>query len=202
MAWFGAQLVHEGVQLSTLKSYISGIKAILKADGYCWVEDRAELHLIIRACKIENDVVKIRLPISYRLLETLLFEMQRLYSTQPYLEVLFRALFMLAYYGLMRVGELTFGQHVLKAKDIHIGCNKDKLLVVLYSSKTHGKNNLPQEIKITSMTKQAYQNNCKRRLFCPFQAIREFTAYRGCYENDNEQFFIFRGGMPVRPVHM
>ena len=56
---------------------------------------------------------------------------------QPYLLVLYEAIFCLAYYGLMRIGELTEGDHPIKAKDIHIGVNKDKILLVLYTSKTH-----------------------------------------------------------------
>ena len=51
----------------------------------------------------------------------------------------------------MHVGELTASPHVLHAKNIHIGTNKNKILLILYSSKTHGKANRPQEIKITTL---------------------------------------------------
>ena len=93
---------------------------------------------------MENDQVKIRLPIQKGLLEMLLFEIQRTFggvneAPQPYLEALYKAMFCLAYYGMLRVGEIAYGPHIIKAGNIHVGGNKDKILLVLYSSKTLGK---------------------------------------------------------------
>ena len=75
----------------------------------------------------------------------ILFEIQRIFSqtNQWYLEVMYKALFALTYYGMITVGEVTLSPHVLKAKDIHIALNKDKILLVLYSSKTHDKGSRP-----------------------------------------------------------
>ena len=56
---------------------------------------------------------------------------------------MFCALFAMAYYGLMRIGELTAGEHQVKAKEIHMGQNRNKLLIVLHSSKTHGAESVP-----------------------------------------------------------
>ena len=90
------------------------------------------------------------MPIHFNLFEMILFELNRYYgATQPYLNITYRALLSLAYYGLMRIGELTTSQHSLKAKDVHIASNKNKILVILHSSKTHGKESLPQKIKIS-----------------------------------------------------
>ena len=152
-ALFGAYLVDGGVQSTTLKSYFSAIKFILKQDGYEWNDKKALLSSLVKGCKITNDSVKIRLPIQKGLLEMVLFEVERIFNNgktnQPYLEILYKAIFCLAYYGMMRVGELTLSPHVLKAKNIHIGNNKDKIMMVLYSSKTHGKESRPQHIKTT-----------------------------------------------------
>ena len=52
------------------------------------------------------------------------------------------------YYGLFRIGEIAFGEHTIKACDIHIGDEGEKILVILHSSKTHGKADRPQEVKI------------------------------------------------------
>ena len=57
---------------------------------------------------------------------------------------LYKAVFALAYYGLMHIGELTQGNHPVLAKDIHIAKNKDKIRLLLHSSKTHGKESFPQ----------------------------------------------------------
>ena len=148
---FCAYMIDNGSKSSTIGSYVSAIKGVLRDDGYLWDDSRILLESLIRACKLENDVVKCRLPIHGHLLEALLFELQRYYDSQLYLMIMFKAIFSLAYYGLMRIGELTSGPHVVKAKDIHVGKNKDKILIILHSSKTHGKESLPQKIKISSI---------------------------------------------------
>ena len=66
---FGAYLVDKGVQSSTLKSYFSAIKHVLKQDGYLWEDKKALLSSLVKGCKLENDRVKIRLPIQRGLLE-------------------------------------------------------------------------------------------------------------------------------------
>ena len=58
---------------------------------------------------------------------------------------------------------MTESQHVVKAKDVHIGINKDKLMFVLHSSKTHGKGTKPQIVKI----------NCLEQMHCMGQAVKE-----------------------------
>ena len=134
-ALFCAYLIDKGTQSQTVKSYISAIKAVLREDGYMWNQDRALLNSLTKACQLQNDRMRVRLPIQKGLLELVLFELKRILSGQYYLQILYRALFCLAYYGLMRIGELADGEHSVKAKDVHIGTNKDKILLVLYTSK-------------------------------------------------------------------
>ena len=59
-ALFGAYLVDNGVQSTTLKSYFSAIKHVLKQDGYEWNDKKALLSSLVRGCKLQNDAVKIR----------------------------------------------------------------------------------------------------------------------------------------------
>ena len=128
---FLAYMVHRGAQSSTIKSYTSAIKAILTEDGYEWDNKRILLTTLTRACRLKNDRVSTRLPIQCGLLELILFEIQRIYSDQEYLSIAYNALFILGYYGLFRIGELTKSDHVIKAANIHVGQNKEKILVVL-----------------------------------------------------------------------
>ena len=190
-----AFLVNKGLQSQTIKSYISGIKNILKEDGYNWDEGKALLSSLTKACKLQNDQIRIRLPIQKGLLEILLFELKRIMKDQFYLQVLYRALFCLAYYGMMRIGELAEGDHAARAKDVHIGVNKDKILIILYTSKTHGLETYPQKIKISAIGGCGIQD----RIFCPFKAVRSYVNLRGSYKDDNENFFIFRDGNAVQP---
>ena len=166
-------------------------------DGYEWSDNRIYLGTLTRACRIKNDCVHTRLPIHCGLLEILLFEILRIYKNQPYLELLYKTIFVLSYYGLFRIGELTLSDHTVKAKDVHIAENKDKMMFVLYSSKTHGRNNWPQQIRITAnRSESSWQRN---RYFCPFRLSREYLAVRGNYANDTDPFFIFRNSSLVKP---
>ena len=147
-----------------------------------------------------NDKVKVRLPIGVKLLEMLLFELERKFggsSPQPYLEALYKNMFSLAYYGLMRVGELACGPHTMKARNIHTGKNKNKILIVLYTSKTHGIHVKPQEIKITALSN--YEQTRKNRHFCPFQLTRKFLMMRGPFLEDDEPYFVTRNRDPIQP---
>ena len=192
---YAAYLIQHGIQLATLKSYISAIKGILIDDGYTWNQEKLLINTLTKACKIINDRVRTRLPIKVNLLEILLFEVERLFNSQPYLECLYKTIFMFAYYGLFRIGELTTGEHPIKAKDVHIAQNKNQVLIILYSSKTHNFGSTPQEVKITGTTPHKFN-------FCPFKSSREYLAIRGNYESDNDPFFIFRDNKPVKPTHV
>ena len=192
---FVGYLVEKGYQSSTVKSYVSAIKKMLLIDGYRWNDKAVLLSSLTRACRLKNDSVRTRLPIQCGLLEMILFEVQRSFGTQPYLQTMYKALFGLGYYGLMRVRELTYSQHVIKAKDVHLARNKRKLLLVLYSSKTHDCGMRPQKIKITANKTVRYYNN---RNFCPFNLMRDYIDCRHCYEKDAEQFFVFNDRKPVQ----
>ena len=201
-ALFGTYLVDGGVQSSTLKSYFSAIKFILKQDGYQWDEKNALLSSLVKGCRLENDKVKIRLPIQKGLLELLLFKIDRKFmgpnitNQQPYLVCMYQTLFPLAYYGKLRVGELTLGSHTVKADGVNIGHGKDKVMIALYTSKTHGEESEPQKIKI--FADQSRQNK-QKRFFCPVQLLIQYMAMRGEYILDRDQFFVFRNSSPVKP---
>ena len=96
---------------------------------------------------------------------------------------------------MMRVGEVTESPHVLRARNVHMAINKDKLLMVLYTSKTHDLRHRPQKIKITS----SKRDKGMHRHFCPFLVLRKYISLRGNYLEDSEPFFIFRDGQPVKP---
>ena len=117
VALYCAHLMEKGTKSSTMSSYISAIKAILRADNYEWSESRVVFSSLVRACKLNNDIIKPRLPIHIGMLEILLFEIDRIYSgTQPYLQSLYKAVLCLGYYGLLRIREMAIGSHSILAK--------------------------------------------------------------------------------------
>ena len=195
---------------------MSAVKGLLKDDGYKWDEGQVLFSSLMQACKLQNDQVCCRLPIQKPLFETLLFEIGRVFSKQVYLLVLYRAVFCLAYYGLMRIGELAEGTHPVKACDIHIASNKHKILIVLYTSKTHSEAMYQQQIKISALdttyseqtpsgtnSKQSHKKTAGQAFFCPFKAVRDYLSIRkNGFRNRQENFFLFQDESPIRPIHV
>ena len=96
----------------------------------------------------------------------------------------------------MRVGELTFSQHVAKAANVHLATNKEKILVVLYSLKMHSEAVRPQKIKIIKNNNPTIGGS---RNFCPFEILHRYIKLRGEFiESKEEPFFIFRDRTPVQ----
>ena len=156
-------------------------------DGYPWDDQKVLLGSLTKACKIINDKVYTRLPIQCSLLEMILFEIHRIFGDQGqiFLQTMYKALFALSYYGMMRISEVTVSDHVVKAKDVHSAQNKDKLLLMLYSSKTHSRGMRPQKIKITlNLTEKS--GFYTKRNFCPFKLVNDYMAMRGgfLYQNN------------------
>ena len=197
---FLAYLIENGAQSATIKTYKSAIKCILYEDNYAWDENKILITALTKACKLKNDVFHTRLPIKIRLLELILYEIQRAYAKQPYLDILYKTIFVLSYYGMLRIGEVTASEHVIKAKNIHAAQNKQKILLVLYSSKTHGKESRPQKIKIAAKNEDIYGS--KAHSFCPFALTRTYLNVRGGYKNDEEQLFVFHGNEAVKATHV
>ena len=105
MFWFCAFLIDNERKSAIIKSYISGLKTTLTEDGYRWDDTLVTFSSLIKACKVINDVIKCRLPIHKRLLEILLFEVERIFNS-PYLITLYRAIILLCYYGMIGLENL------------------------------------------------------------------------------------------------
>ena len=206
---FAAHIINKGCQSTSIKSYISVIKFVLLRDGYDWKDSQIMVSSLTRACKLVNDRVKSHLPIHYGLLELILFEVDRFYhGSQPYLQSMYKALFALGYYGMLRAGELTMGPHIIQVKDMHSAVNKEKILLILYLSKMHDVGSQPQVIyivpnKYLKKKKKKIPHFLKRRNFCAFRLLNEYISRRGCnIASKSEQFFIFRDKSPVTPEHV
>ena len=201
---YGAYLVERGVQSSTIQSYFSAIKKILIDSGYKFCQEQVMLSILSKSCKLINDRIRTRMPIHRKLLDTLLFELGRKYATQPYLQAMYKCLFSLAYYGLFRIGELTLSDHVVKVKNVYFGVNKNKILIILYTSKTHGLESRPQKVKIAEVDHENDERDTvNQRIFCPFRLFQDYMSLRGNgYKDEKEPFFVFRDRSPVKPENV
>ena len=188
-------LINNNKKASTINSYIAAIKTVLREDKIKIAEDRFLLNSLVRACKIRHETVTIRLPIQKPLLHVLLKQIKDVYikgrNPQLYLGKMYMAIFISAYYGLLRIGELAKGDHPILARDVHMGLNKNKLMFILRSSKTHCKSDIPQTVKITSTSNKEAQ-------YCPYKILREYLAVGLRYIENEEQFFVFRDRSPLK----
>ena len=73
-------LINNGMQSSTVKTYVSAIKKTLIIDGYKWDDSLVLVRSLAKACRIINDQVWVRLPIQCGLLEVMLFEVQKYFG--------------------------------------------------------------------------------------------------------------------------
>ena len=77
---FVGHLVDTNKKSTTIKSYISAIKAVLLEDGEQLNENRFLLNSLIRACKLQNDHIRTRLPIKKNLLQLILKKVDDLFE--------------------------------------------------------------------------------------------------------------------------
>ena len=184
----------------TVRSYVSAIRSVLLEDGATLCENKFLLASLTRACKFVNDRVRTRLPINKEMLNVLIQEVEHHFmnQNQVYLATMYKAIFATAYYGLFRIGELASGMHPILAKDVHIGVNKDKLLFLLRTSKTHWRDQKPQTVKINSSKLATFKNKHEPiSVFCPFRILRQYLTARQTYRSHSEPFFVFGDRTPV-----
>ena len=119
---FIGYLVSQNRKSSTIKSYISAIKAVLKYEKIILNEDKVMLAVLVKACKLQNDYLRPHLPVRKGLLYLMISSIGKFYgnNSQPYLETMYKAIFSTLYFVMFRIGELTQSQHIVKAKDVHI----------------------------------------------------------------------------------
>ena len=118
LALFLMYLTKEERNSQTLKSYISAVRNILLKDGV-ELYNSFKLRCLVKACKVKNDVLDVRLPIQRNLMEMIQDKIQVYFGCrgQIYLAHLYRAIISTGYYGMLRVGELTSGAHPMSTQE-------------------------------------------------------------------------------------
>ena len=138
------------------------------------------------------------------------------FTPAVFLASMYTSMFAVAYYGLLRVGELTSGEHPIKVHDVHVGDNKRKILFILRSSKTHWKDTKPQTVKLTSIPcghsntpnvdgSRIYNWKVDTETdmqFCPYYLVKRYISLRRSHKFYDEPFYIFQDRSPGQPRHM
>ena len=105
---------------------------------------------------------------------------------------------MTAYYGLFRIGEIAEGPHIIDFLDVHANQDKNKILFVLWTSKTHWISKKPQVVKIMAVNAKEAIWPTDQLSYCPCCIIVDYLKLRP-NSNHDKQLFIFRDGTPVKP---
>lgn len=89
---------------------------------------------------------------------------------------------------MMRIGEIGHSDHAVKAADVKQSSNKRNFLLILRSSKMHGKGNHPHTISIPQVVDVDEEND-------PYLAIKDYMEVR---PKDAQEFFVLRDGSPLK----
>ena len=129
--------------------------------------------------------------------------------SNSYLCKLYCALFITTYFGLFKISKVVYTEagHAVFAKDVHVGRNKDKLMFIQHTSKTHNRGSKPQIIKIASVVSHPEINSSTadeiaHYRYCPFQMIKEYLQVWKKFKSDSEQFFVFEDRSRVTATHL
>ena len=177
-------LVHNKLRSTSVRSYISAIKSVLLEIGVKLQEDSFLLTSLTKACKYKNESVINRFPICKGMLKLMLDKINKMYggeNPQRYLRNLYLAVLSTAYYGLLWIEEVALSPHVILAHNAHVGTNKNKILFILESSKTHCKSDKLQKVKIASSPIQQQMFTPGKRMqysekYCPFALLKNFIG--------------------------
>lgn len=201
-----AYLVIKKAQEATIRSYISGIKYVANLIGITIDSTKCRFHSLVKAARIKNGKIKIRLPIKLRLLNKMLDQIPKLkrMQNQPYLVKLFRAIFAAAYYGLLRMSEITGSKHSVKARDVHLAQDRPKIQLRIWSAKNKKRGSWPDDIKIEGLSdcRACFNTPTGRKSsfrYCPIHILRQYQAMRP-ETPGHFQFFCFRDGSPISQV--
>ena len=182
----------------TVRSYVSAMRSVLQDNKIELYEDKVLLSALTQASKLKNNAIRTHLPIQKNLLLELLKNTNEYYMDhqQPYLARLYQAMFSTAYFGLFRICEImvTPANHAIAVTDVHVGWNKQKILFILRTSKTHNKGSQLQMVKIST---RPLGSEKKNNGYCPYELLRDYINIRLKYHCAQEPFFIFRDRSPV-----
>lgn len=202
-----AYLIIKKIQEPTVRSYISGIKYVANLIGIHIDDSKCRFHSLVKAARIKNGKVRIRLPIKLKLLNWMIDEVPKLKKLkgQPYLIKLYRAIFASAYYGLLRIGEITGSKHSIKSRDVHLAQDRPKVQFRIWTAKNKKRGEWPDDIKIEGLhdCRACYPNSKGRSSykFCPVHLIKQYHVLRPRTSGEN-QFFCFSDGCPIPQVHL
>ena len=177
----------KGMKYSTICSRISALKYINNLYGNRDTSNHFLVQRILQGCKLSANNTDKRKPITKSLLKRIIRSLSSIFDSQ-YNRLLFKAMFIISFYALLRVSEIAKTQHSnhsILHSDINLKQYKgqvNKIDVVLRHSKH---NNSETTIQLH---KQSH------RKLCPVRAVQKFHNIRAPGDG---QFFVNNDGNPI-----
>ncbi|XP_063967563.1 uncharacterized protein LOC135157047 [Lytechinus pictus] len=173
VAQFIAYLSWNGYAGATISTYISGLAFTMQTLGWPDVTDAFVIRRLVDGCRRKNARRDTRCPITLPILKSILNSLTHV-CVNTYDLALFRAAFLIAFFGFLRVGEFTSrSRHEpvpLSEKDVIIQGmgNQAKLRIVIARSKTDQTGRgcsilIPQNVV---------------SYLCPLRAVNDYLALR------------------------
>lgn len=168
LALFISYLFAEGYAASSIVSFISSIAYIHKINN---LPDNTSCFLIqklLSSCRKSRPSMDIRLPITIVVLPKICDALEHTISN-IYKRALFQTMFLLAFHGFLRIGEITSVGTANKVLQVsQITFQKSKVLI-------HFQNYKHSDGKVFTLT----INSCNSLKYCPVGALEHYIKMRG-----------------------
>ena len=186
-----AHLDRKHLQPSTIQSHLSAISFISQLNNFpdpthCFVVEK-----MMKSLHKKSSGPDPRLPINCHLLNRLITSLANCCSS-AYECALYRAMYSLAYYALLRAGECTSSKHVLSILNIKQILQAGNLhaIEISFSSFKHSRS---RKTAVPSLKIQRRGGQ-----FCPVTTISHFLSLR---PKSDGPIFITQAGLPVTARH-
>lgn len=191
LAHFVVFQYYQHYSYATIRSRLSGISYFHKIMGYSNPVESFLVNKLLYSIRLKRHQTDKRLPITIPILGSLL-TISRNVLHSIYDQVLFRAVFTAAFFGLLRMGELSLTEtgkgNVIRPKSVKfITENRcEKALIHLMRYKHHAGN--PATIVL---------HKEKPKAICPVRALKKFHALR---PSRASQYFCHANGSPLLSI--
>jgi hypothetical protein len=153
---FIAHLKEKGLKAPTISSYVSGLRYVLKMNGFSDPGDSFMVKTALSGLAKSNRSLDVRLPITVPILSKLLGSVTAVIGDH-YDRSLLCAMFSLAFFGFLRIGEITTRssktQSLLSLSDLQIDlASPASGMALIFTKYKHSKGDRPVIIQISPQT--------------------------------------------------
>ena len=185
---FVSYLFSSGKASTSIATYLAALACYFKITNTPDLSNHFLVKKMLRGAKRLASSSDVRQPITLDVLEKLLVAVQYV-AISGYQTHLYRAMFLLAFYAFLRVGEVTVrsgpNPNLLLFNNVSFRKTKTLSLILTMTNFKHNLGKNPVHLEIKSQP---------NRSFCPVQAMQNYLKVRGA---ENGPLFCYRSGRPV-----